>query len=298
MAESAGILPPAITVIGSVVELREELNWFEERPLFGKRIVVTQRLDLAQPLTQALRERGAEVLEVPASRWIPHPDTATLDQTIARLGSYDWILFSNQLGVDFFLQRLLQTHGDLRALGPARLGAYGPLTGDKIRQWHLQPAAIAADHKTPLIMDSILKCGSVRGQRFLILRGEEATEKVPEALAALGAHVDVVPCFATVPETDAPGGAIESMLEHGADWFIFASGLAIEHFHERFNLPGLLARFPQARVAIASSTIEWALEKLNVQPAVIAQPNDVQSMLEGVVGAEQLAPDVPMAACG
>lgn len=286
LVELENLPAPAVIVIGEVVKLREKLNWFEQRPLFGKRVAVTQRSDLAQPLVQALREKGAEVLEIPASRWIPHPNTAMVDQAIGRINSYDWILFSNQLGVDFFLQRLLALCGDLRALGHARLGAYGPLTGAKLRQWHLQPAAVAADHKTPLIMEAITRCGSVNGQRFLVLRGDEASERVPEALEAMGARVDVVPCFAVVPETDEPAGAIEKFREHGADWLIFASGLAIEHIHHRFNLPQIMAQYPGTRVAIASPTICWALDKLGLQPTVIAFPNDVPSLVNGIIRAE------------
>ncbi len=79
LASRSGIAPPAVTVIGEVVNLREQLNWFEQRPLFGRRVAVTQRLDLARPLVTALRERGAEVLEVPATRWVPHPGLDTAD---------------------------------------------------------------------------------------------------------------------------------------------------------------------------------------------------------------------------
>ncbi len=166
--------------------------------------------------------------------------------------SYDWILFTNPQGIDFFFERFFQVHHDLRQLGPARLGAYGPRTGQRLRDWHLQPAAVAADHKTPLILEAITKCGSVRGQRFLVLRGDVAYEKVPEALEALGAVVDVVPCYAVVPETEDLTGGAAALVEGGADWIVFASGLAIEHFHERFDLPGLMARFPRTRLAIAS----------------------------------------------
>jgi uroporphyrinogen III methyltransferase / synthase len=269
LATRTGITPPAVTVIGEVVNLREQLSWFEQRPLFGRRVAVTQRSDLARPAVAALRERGAEVLEVPATRWVPHPDRAGLDKALAQLRSYDWVLFSNPQGIDFFFERLLQVHHDLRQLGPARLGAYGPRTGQRLRDWHLQPAAVAADHKTPLIMEAITKCGSVRGQRFLVLRGDAAHEKVPEALEALGAVVDVVPCYSAVPETEDLTGGAAALVEGGADWIAFASGLAIEHFHQRFDLPRLLERFPGTRLTIASDSFRWALDKLGLVPSAI-----------------------------
>jgi uroporphyrinogen III methyltransferase/synthase len=265
------------------------MNWSERRPLFGRRVAVTQRFDLARPLVAALRERGADVLEVPATRWVPHPDRARLDKALAQLASYDWILFSNPLGVEFFFKRFFQVHNDLRQLGPARLGAYGPRTGQKLLERRLQPVAVAADHKTPLILAAITKCGSVRGQRFLVLRGDSAFEKVPEALTELGAVVEVVPCYAVVPETEDPTGGAAALVEKGADWIVFASGLAIEHFHERFDLPGLLARFPGTRLAIASPTVQWALDRLNLAPAAIGKPDDAEDMANAIVKADAAA---------
>ena len=290
LASRARISPPAVTVIGDVVNLRAQLNWFERRPLFGRRVAVTQRSDLARTLVAALHESGAEVLEVPVTRWVPHPARAMLDEALARLHSYDWLLFTNPQGIDFFFQRFFQDHQDIRQLGTARLGAYGPRTGQRLRQWHLCPAAVAADHKTPLILDAIAKCGEVHGRRFLVLRGDVAHERVPEALSALGAVVEVVPCYAVVPETEDLTGGAAALIQEGVDWIVFASGLAIEHFHERFNLPGLMSRFPGTRLALAGDTIQWALERLGLAPAVIARPNDAEDLVNAIVRTESEAP--------
>jgi uroporphyrinogen III methyltransferase / synthase len=289
LVNRTGITPPAVTIIGNVVDLRGQLNWFERRPLFGRRIAVTQRADLARPLVTALRERGAEVLEVPATRWVPHTDRAPLDKALGKLASYDWILFSNPLGIEFFFERFFQVHSDLRQLGPAKLCAYGPRTGRKLRDWHLQPAAEAADHKTPLIMEAITRCGSVKGQRFLILRGDSAYERVPEALEELKAVVDVVPFYAVVPETEDISGGAGALVEEGADWIIFASGMAIEHIHERFNLRTLNERFPAMRMALASPTVQWALDRLDLKASAISRPDDVEDMVNAIVCAEAAA---------
>jgi len=286
LVEDAAICPPAVIVIGEVAALRERLNWFEQRPLFGRRIAVTQRTDLARPLVAALRDQGAHVLQVPASRWVPHPDRAKLDHALAHLDSYDWILFAHPIGMDFFFERFLQVRADLRKLGRARLGTYGPRTGSHLRRWRLEPAAVSADHKTPLILDAITRCGSVRGQRFLLLRGDVATEQVPEALEALGATVDVVPTYAIEPETDALTGDAAALVAEGADWIVFASGLAIEHIHQRFDLPALMARFPGTRLALASQSIHWALDHLGLAPSAIAQPDNVPDLVSQIIEAD------------
>ena len=124
-----------------------------------------------------------------------------------------------------------------------------------------------------------------------MLRGDAAFEKVPEALAELGAVADVVPCYAVEPETeDLTGGAAE-LVERGADWIVFASGLAIEHFHERFDLPGLLARFPGTRLAVASPTVQWALDKFGLTPAAISRPDDAEDLVNAILVAEAGAHD-------
>ena len=286
LARQAVIRPPAVTIIGEVVTLRERLNWFERRPLFGRRIVVTQRSDLAQPLVTALRERGAEVLQVPATRWLHYPDRARLDRALARLESYDWILFSSPLVIEFFFERFFQLYQDLRQLGAARLGAYGPRTGQRLFAWRLHPAVVAANHKTPQIMEAISRCGAIRGKRFLVLRGDGAYEQVPEALEAEGASVDAVSCCAVQPETEDLTGGAAALLEGGADWIVFASGLAIEHFHQRFDLPALMARFTHTRLALASPTINWALERLGLAPSATAQPDNVPDLVNAITRAD------------
>ena len=233
-----------------------------------------------------LRDHGADVLEVPVSRWVPHPDRAALDRAVLAAHSFDWILFAHPCAVDFFLARFLQARDDLRELGPVRLGTYGPMTAEKLREWHLRPAAVSADHKTPLILEALAQCGGVRGQRFLVLRGDTAQERVPEALSDQGARVEVAPCYAIEPEPDDTAGRGADLLENGADWLVFASGLAIEHFHERFDLPQLASRFPGLRVALAGESIQWALDRLGLKPSVIARPNDVNDLANRIVSAE------------
>jgi len=286
-ADRAALPAPAIIVIGEVVTARGALDWFESRPLFGRRVAITQRSDLARPIVARLRDEGAEVLEIPATRWRWPADLAALEQALGRLANQDWILFSHPLAVDHFLQRLVQSRGDLRALGRARLGVYGPATGDTLRAWHLRPDAVSADHKTPLILDAVTRCGAVRGKRFLVVRGEVATERAPEALTARGAAVAVVAAFGVEAETDAPGGDAGRLRAEGADWIVFASGLAIEHLHERFDLPRLVAQFPEVKLALTTETIRPVLTELGLSPAVVSTPNDVAGLVTAIVTAER-----------
>jgi uroporphyrinogen III methyltransferase / synthase len=277
------IPPPAVIVIGDVVSFRNQLCWHDRLPLAARRIVVTQRHDLAVPLMNLLHAQGAHLIEIPASRFRPPLDPAPLRNALDCLPSYDWILFSSPRTIEVFFDQLLGRWGDVRALGPVRLGVYGPMTAECLRQRGLHPVAVAPDHKTPLIIDALRKSGLEKNQKILLLRGEVALEHVPEALRDLGAHVDVVACFGLEPDADDRTGASASLVERGVEWIIFASGLAIEHFHHRFNLPDLQTRFPQLKFALASPTINWALKKLGLQPAVVAQPNDPVSLTTEII---------------
>jgi len=285
LVEGEHLQPPAVTVIGEVVNLRGQLNWFEQQPLFGKRIVLTQRRDLQRELAQALRDSGAEVWEIPASQCVSRPDPDLLARSLAKLTTYDWIIFSNPYAVDHFLQHLLAAHGDLRALGPAKIGTFGPVTAARLQAWHLKPTVAPSHHQSAVILQAILGAGEIEGRKFLLVRGEAATENLPEALRQHGARVEVLPIFAIEP-AQTLSEETEKFTQEGADWIVFASGSSLEHFHKRFDLPAALKRFPQTRIAIANSAIQGALAKLGLKPSVIGQPNDVQRLVNGILKAE------------
>jgi len=207
-----------------------------------------------------------------------------LNQAVAELKSYDWILFSNPVCIDLFFARFFQTYNDLRELGNVRLCAYGPMTAQKLREWRLHPAAAAADHKTPLIMEAIKKCGEVRGKDFWCFAVNRRGKKFRKRWRNQGASLT---WWSATPPTgnERPTGEGARLVEEGADWIVFASGLAIEHFHARFDLPRLMARFPGTRLAIATVSIKWALDNLGLEPAVIARSSDVESLVNAITKA-------------
>src|SRR5207245_6970817 len=133
------IAPPTVAVIGEVVKLRSKLNWFERRPLFGKRIVVTRaRGNAASQLTRQLREQGAEVLEVPTIKFEPPTHREHLVDALLELNSYDWLVFTSPNGVTTFFDYFFKRFHDMRDLGGARIAAVGPATANKLKELHLE----------------------------------------------------------------------------------------------------------------------------------------------------------------
>ncbi len=273
--------PPAVTVIGDVVRLRPKLNWFEKRPLFGQRIVVTRARAQAAQLSRPLRERGAEVLEIPTIKIVPPTRLENLKEALLGLNEYDWIVFTSPNGVTAFFDYFFRGFEDLRDLGGARLAAVGPATAAQLKALHLQVDLMPKEHVASQIADAFAQCQSLENLRILLLRAEVASPDLPQALEKLGALVDDVACYRTVPETEDLQETAAQLIQSGADWLTFTSGSTVEHFHARFDLPGLLASFPSMKIASMGPETTRALSALAVKPAVEATAHT----LDGLIGA-------------
>src|SRR5205823_10153649 len=129
---------PAVTIIGGVVKLREKLNWFEQRPLFGQRIVVTRTREQASQLSREFIERGAEVLEIPTVKIIPPNRLEGIVEALGGLNAYDWIVFTSPNGVSSFFEYFFKKFQDLREIGGVRIAAVGPATATRLKELHLQ----------------------------------------------------------------------------------------------------------------------------------------------------------------
>jgi uroporphyrinogen III methyltransferase/synthase len=228
--EAAGFKAPAVAVLGNVVKLRESLNWFETRPLFGKRIVVTRTRKQAGALSSRLRELGADVYELPTIRIEPPKDSRAFTQAVTDVHAYDWLLFTSPNGVEAFFEAFFRVYKDAREIGGVRIGAIGPATAAKVREYRfsvdLQPQEFVAE----AVLDAFKKEGSVENLRFLIARAEQARDVLPEELTRMGAIVDVVAVYRTVPETEDVTGAIARFREEGADMVTFTSSSTAENF--------------------------------------------------------------------
>src|SRR5439155_12233404 len=214
---------PAVTVIGDVVKLREKLNWYEKRPLFGQRIVVTRTRDQASQLSRQLLESGADVLEVPTIKIVPPDEHQDLVDAMLGLNSYDWLVFTSANGVTTFFELFFKTFDDLRDIGGVRIAAIGPGTAAKLKETHLKVDLMPEESVAKEIGRAFAKFESIDNLKILLLRAQVANPELPKTLEAMGAIVDDVACYKTVPETEDRNGAAARMLEIGADWITFTS---------------------------------------------------------------------------
>jgi uroporphyrinogen III methyltransferase / synthase len=280
LVEKTNFGAPAITIIGDVVKLRSKLNWFERRPLFGQRVVVTRTREQSSQLSEQLTELGAEVLEIPTIR-VEEPENKTdLMEAMLGLGEYDWIVFTSPNGVTAFFNYFFKGFEDVRALGNLRIAAVGPATAAKLKELHLRVDAMPEEYVAAKVAKAISAFESVDNLRVLLMRAEVANEELPKELEELGAIVDDVACYRTVPETDDLNGAAERLLEGGAHWLTFTSSSTVENFHARFDLPKLKRQFSQMRVVSIGPETSKTLQKLGVPPDAEAREHNISGLVK------------------
>jgi uroporphyrinogen III methyltransferase/synthase len=198
--EAAGLRPPAVTIVGAVVGLREHLRWFEKRPLFGQRVLVTRTRKQASALSAWLRALGAEAIELPTIRIMPPDDWVPLDATIADLSSFDWIVFTSVNGVGYFWARLETAGLDARALHGIRVGAIGPATAAELQAHGLRADYVPAEYVAEAVAAGL---GDVKGLRVLLPRADIARPALADLLCQGGADVVEVAAYRNLkPETD------------------------------------------------------------------------------------------------
>ena len=276
---------PAVTVIGDVVKLREKLNWFEKRPLFGQRIVVTRTREQASQLSRQLTDLGADVLEIPTIKIMPPDDHQDLIDVLLGIGTYDWLIFTSPNGVTTFFDYFFKTYDDVRSIGGARLAAVGPGTAAKLAELHLKVDLMPDEFVTRKIAAAFAKFESIENLKMLLLRAQVANHELPQQLEKMGAIVDDVACYKTVPETDDRTGAAARLLESGADWITFTSASTVESFHARFDLPKLRQQFPKLKIASIGPETSKALSQLGLSPNVEAKEHTIDGLVKSLLAA-------------
>jgi uroporphyrinogen III methyltransferase/synthase len=221
---------PAVAVFGDVVGLRKHLNWYEQRPLSGKRIVVTRTRKQAGALTSQLRVLGADVIELPTIRIDPPTDLREFGELVQDAHTYDWIVFTSPNGVDAFFEMFFKLYDDAREIGAAKIAAIGPATAQRVRDFHLHVDVQPDEFVAEAVVGEFRKQGGVENLRILIARAEKARDVLPRELSKLGAIVDEASAYRTVPETRDITGARRRFLEEGADLITFTSSSTVENF--------------------------------------------------------------------
>jgi uroporphyrinogen III methyltransferase/synthase len=273
------------------VALREKLRWFEDKPLFGRTVVVTRSREQASALTERLEELGAEALEFPTIQVVEPEDWRPVDEVVRRVGDYDWIVFTSVNGVEAFFDRLEQVDLDARALARAQVAAIGPATAARCIDRGVRPDYVPEEYRAEGVLEGFLERGVGAGTKVLLPRALEAREVLPETLRERGATVDVVAVYRTVLGSGG-GSVLERLSEGEVDVVTFTSSSTVRNFVELAKGGGLdlAAAMKDVLVAsigpITSDTCRELGLTVGVEADEFTIPGLVQAVLEALGAAE------------
>lgn len=234
LVKEAGIKPPALVVVGEVVTLRDTINWFEKRPLFGKRILVTRTRDQASELVTMLEDQGADCLEGSTIALVEPDSWAEIDSALADLDKYDWLLFTSINAIKFFFKRVAAKGMDCRDLNGPRIGVVGTATADFLQGYGIRADLLPTEFTGEGLAEELLERG-VKGARVLIPRALKAREILPEKLRAGGAEITVAPVYQNVRPDDY--AKVRRVLEEKRiDMVTFTSSSTVRNFLEMLEI--------------------------------------------------------------
>lgn len=288
IAEREEFKAPAVAVFGTVVNCREKLNWFEERPLRGKRVVVTRTRKQAGKMSHQLRELGADVLEMPTIRInrSAGEEAKEFARAVVDVHTYDWLIFTSPNAVEYFFEAFYAVREDARAIGGVRIAAVGPGTAAKLKEYHMATDLMPETHVADAIPEAFEKeFGSVENMTMLWPRAKGARDSLSKMLHKAGAILDEVIAYETVPETEDPTGAVKRFREEGADFITFTSASTVEGFLDL----GLTIPDETAIASIGPIT-SAALVESGYDPDAEAKSSDIPGLIAAVL---ELAAEEP-----
>ncbi|MDP2743553.1 MAG: uroporphyrinogen-III C-methyltransferase [Dehalococcoidia bacterium] len=279
-AEKAELRPPAVTVVGRVVRLRDKLRWFDNRPLFGRRILVTRSRQQASTLCRLLSQQGAEPLEVPAIAIEP-ADEKGLAQAIARLESYTWLVFTSINAVEALFTALSRQQRDVRALRGLKLCAIGPATAAGLENHGLKADYVPAEYTTKAILGGLKE--KARGERVLLVRAEGVSDEMVTGLSRAGVQTDQVAAYRTVSASEG-AARVKRLLEEGEiDMVTFTSSSTVR------GLAGLLGGGPGlsglkgVKVACIGPVTAATARELGLKVDVMAREHTMPGLVRAIV---------------
>lgn len=279
-ARGAGLTNPAVIIVGEIVSLRSELRWFDNRPLFGKRVLVPRAPHQAESTAHAIRERAAEPVVFPVIEICDPPDPARLARAAVEASSYDWVVFTSANGVERFFAALRAGGRDARAFGKARVAVIGPKTKAALEARGVVADLMADEYVGEAVGQALLGRGPVR--RVLIPRALVARDALPAMLREAGAEVDVVAAYETRPVSAERAEELRALLTSGGvDVVLFTSGSTVSSLCELLG-PDAAALLAKVTVGSIGPVTSRALEERGVARTVTARKYTVAGLLDAL----------------
>ncbi|HVT88489.1 MAG TPA: uroporphyrinogen-III C-methyltransferase [Tepidisphaeraceae bacterium] len=282
----AGITAPAMTVVGKVVSLRPILNWFENRPLFGRTIAVTRTRQQVSELAMKLQELGANVIAAPTIQIVPPRSWTAIDRAITQIGGFDWVIFTSANGVEAARQRLDALKLDGRVFGKAKIAAIGDATAAAIRQHLCLKVDLCPDSfVAEALADELAKRAQVKGRRFLLLRADIARPVLREKLQKGGAaQVLDLPIYQTQTVKSLPQALIDALDAGRLDWVTFTSSSTVTNFIQLVGRD-YPRKLKNVKLASIGPITTQTMRKNRLNPTIQAATFNVDGMVKAILEA-------------
>ncbi len=278
-AAARGFTPPSLLVVGPVVNLRETLNWFEKRPLFGKGIVITRPEAQAESFATLLHEQGARAIHFPTISIAPPESWASLDEALGRLAAYTWIIFTSANGVRFFCQRLREQGRDVRELKNIRISTIGPATTTTLAEMGIKVDLVPEEY----ISEGVVKAfqgQDIRGARILLPRAEQARDVIPAGLEKMGSRVDTVTVYRTVSSERRPEELDRLVKDGKVDVITFTSPSTLTYFLEIMGRDYALPS--RVRIAAIGPVTAAAVHKAGLKVDILQDTYTIEGLVSGL----------------
>ena len=275
----------AMLVIGRVAGLREHLRWFDDRPLFGRRIVVTRSREQAGELVEMLEQRGAEAIQAPTIRIAQPEDMSALDRAVQDGGAFQWIVFTSANAVESFMQRLVAI-GDIRDLKGVRLCAIGPSTAERLSRYGLRVDLTPDEARSEAVIDALKATGPLERTRFLLPRADIAREVLADQLRDAGADVSEVVAYRTLlagGDRDSDQDIYRMLLDRQIDAVTFTSASTVKNFARIFGEEQAADLLNTTVVASIGPVTAEAAQQLGINTTVMPARYTIADLVDALV---------------
>ncbi len=281
-AKKVAFKPPAITIVGEVVRLRETLRWFDNRPLSGKGILVTRSVDQAGEFAATLREKGANVYECPTISIVPPDDSTDLDAAITTLPSFDWLILTSVNAVNYFMQRLAAHGLDSRAIGRCKVAAVGPKTAEALRPYGIIPDLIPADYKAEGVIGSLSE-QEIREKKILYPRADKARKAIEIELTALGAIVTAPVAYCNILPDGIPAEILEALEKKRIHCVTFTASSTVSNLAALVGENRLLHLLEGVIIAAIGPVTAATCRDLGLEVHIEPEKYTLEKMTEAIV---------------
>jgi uroporphyrinogen III methyltransferase/synthase len=275
----------AVLVVGRATALRPHLRWFDTRPLFGRRIVVTRPRAQAVELVSQLEQLGAEPIEVPTIQIVPPDDPGPLEDACARIGTFDWAVFTSANAVSHVMRRVLAGPGDVRDLTGVRLCAVGPATAAALSRYSLRVDLVPEVYRTEGVVRALCQDRDLTGVRMLLPRGDLARDLLPSELRRAGADVTTVTAYRTAPVDLERAGAPDLyrlLLEKRVDIVTFTSGSSAKNLVRALGEDQAVDLLKRIDIACIGPVTAAVAARLGIPATIVPSESTVSGLVHAI----------------